>query len=163
MLLKVTKHLNISFFWCIVYCQLVNRYQSFRRECTSVFDYPELLFELRCIFVFVDLGGGDVRHTIFANQHCIDESVPIPAKRTSVLIWEHGARICGEQNSEKEIVHGREEVAADWRELCNDVRQWLVELTKRYSGGETKKNYMAGAYGTNGWEQRRKQGFGEKT
>jgi len=58
MLLKVTKHLNISFFWCIVYCQLVNRYQSFRRECTSVFDYPELLFELRCIFVFVDLEGG---------------------------------------------------------------------------------------------------------
>jgi len=50
MLLKIMIPLNISVFWGIVSCQLVKRYQNFRREYTSVFDYPELLFDLRCIF-----------------------------------------------------------------------------------------------------------------
>jgi hypothetical protein len=77
---------------------------------------------VRCIFIFVDFGeggGGDgvregesLRHKIFAKQLCIEVSIPILAKRTSVLIFEHGARIYGVYNSEKEFGSEREEVTA---------------------------------------------------
>jgi len=38
--LKIMKPLNIPVFWGIVSCQLVNSYQNFRKDSTSVFDYP---------------------------------------------------------------------------------------------------------------------------